>query len=369
MRSLTRIGKQPLKFSFEVYVCDVRGLPNDVRELAILWERSGKTSARTDNVATTSAGSSERTAMVVAKLRSAATLYRSARRATFDAKPSTIAVVDATSGVSSAQAVLGIADFDLAEHAELNADAPARSLQLRVPRAVRRGDAQPEMQLTIQVQVKSVWYQGDASASAREDDEMSAAGASSSAGSLASSALTHEALQALEASQRGAALPAKGVAKRAFSFERSARNAKESGNRIAELTQLAANAAGDAHQAESRLATIQFRLRNEVRDGPARSFASPHAHLSNASCRGSFDCLVAGANPDPEPNAQPTPTLTQPQPLRRSARASATCWSEGSRSRRPTSRRRPTTSNCSSSRTRSSASPPTTAVRSAAAAA
>jgi len=265
MRSLTRIGKQPLKFSFEVYVCDVRGLPGDIGTISVVWERSGKTSSKSSVVVTSIlAGSAERTAMVDEKLTTTATLYRSARRATFDAKPSTLSIID-----GGTQAMLCSTDFDLAEFAELNAEVPARSKQVRMSRAVRRGDAQATAtDITVQMTIKSHWHQlGDAAPSLREEDDSFAADATESTPSersLASSALTHEALQALEASQRDGTV-AKGAMKRSQSFGRTVKgsNAKESA-KLAELSQLAAGAAADARQAESRLATLQFRLRTEI---------------------------------------------------------------------------------------------------------
>lgn len=40
MKALKHLGKQPLAFVFDAYVCDVRGLPSDVSSIAISWERS-----------------------------------------------------------------------------------------------------------------------------------------------------------------------------------------------------------------------------------------------------------------------------------------------------------------------------------------
>jgi len=56
--------------------------------------------------------------------------------------------------------------------------------------------------------------------------------------------------------------------KRSNSFSRSAKgtSAKVATTRVAELTQLVADATADARQAESRLSTLQFRLRTEVVD-------------------------------------------------------------------------------------------------------
>jgi len=278
MRSLTRIGKQPLKFTFEVYVRDVRGLPSDAELVAILWERSGKTSAKSATVATESlgGGSSERSATFDEKLCTSATLFRSAKRATIDAKPSTFSVIDMRG------MILGSAEFDLAEFAELNTDVPARSKQLFcMSRASKRGGG-PEVQLTIQMTISSHWHQlGDAAPSLRDDDDANAADVNSdgtpSDRSLASSALTHEALQALEASQK--TVP-KGAMARSHSFHKSVdrtagKGGKEAG-KVAELSQLAAAAAADARQAESRLATLQYRLRTEIIESTTETIERAH---------------------------------------------------------------------------------------------
>ena len=42
MPKLSHWGKQQLKFHYELNVCDVRGLPQDVRAVAVVWERSGR---------------------------------------------------------------------------------------------------------------------------------------------------------------------------------------------------------------------------------------------------------------------------------------------------------------------------------------
>ena len=169
---------------------------------------------------------------------------------------------------------------DLAEHADLNTDAPPCSKQLRMPR--RHGE-DPSVQLTIQLTVSSMWHQpgmggasdGDGScrySSAIDAEASPTAGGSSS--SHASSALTHEALQALEASQQIQGVTsvlgggAKANMRRAASFGRQdkARGAgKDLAGRVAELSQLVTSTAADARQAESRLATLQCRLRDEVR--------------------------------------------------------------------------------------------------------
>ena len=254
MRKLAHIGKQPLKFSFEVYLCDVRGLPIDAMQVMVAWERSGKTEARSRTVSTQPSGSEERTAMVDENLRSTATLYRSARRATFDPKPSTISVLEMNT--QGAPVVLGSVEVDLADHADLNAEAPARSKQLRIPRTVRRGNAESSM--TIQMTISSRWLQTE---TLPHDDATS-----DGTRSEGSSALTHEALQALDASQRqGLSAPLRNQMKRSNSFGRGAKNASaQQASRVEELTKLVAEATADARQAESRLSTLQFRLRTEV---------------------------------------------------------------------------------------------------------
>lgn len=232
--SLKHIGKQPLKFSFECYLCDLRGLPSDVSQVAVSWERAGKQLAVSKAAATQTTGSEERTAMMDETLRVGATLYRSSRRAVFDAKPTLIRVLDVSGGPYAASVVLGSADFDLAEHAELNANAPARSIQLRLPRAAfRRGDAKPDMTILIQMTIASRWLQsasgtdGLSAGDTTPRDSSSEPTLSDASGSLpSSSALTHEALQALDASHppRAAAVAAaidSGVTQRRYARYRS----------------------------------------------------------------------------------------------------------------------------------------------------
>jgi len=192
--------------------------------------------------------------MVDENLRSNATLYRSARRATFDPKPSTISVLEMST--QGAPVMLGSVEVDLADHADLNAEAPARSKQLRIPRIVRRGDAESSM--TIQMTISSRWLQTE---TLPHDDATS-----DGTRSEGSSALTHEALQALDASQRqGLSAPLRSQMKRSNSFGRGAKNASaQQASRVEELTKLVAEATADARQAESRLSTLQFRLRTEV---------------------------------------------------------------------------------------------------------
>ena len=102
MRKLAHVGKNKLRVTFEIYVCDVRGLPSHVRQISIVWGRSSRADeAQSSTVGTSDMGSSEAAAMVNEKLHMTATLYRSARRATFDAKPSTVTVLDASRAVAN----------------------------------------------------------------------------------------------------------------------------------------------------------------------------------------------------------------------------------------------------------------------------
>ena len=287
--ALKHVGKQPLKFEYDLYVCDVRGLPSDVSKVAVSWDRGGG-KQQTAHVATQTTGSNERTAMIDETLRQSATLYRSSKRATFDAKPSAIRILDVSGGPYAPPTVLGAADFDLSEHADLNADAPPRQKGLHLPRlSFRRDDLNPDMQILIQMTVTSRWLQNPAEHAAgssgsggvypgmRDPPHSSAASdASSSHGassSMASSALTHDALQQFEASHGRAGPPSAALSNSEsggghysgnYRSVSSSGKGKAESSRVAELSQLIAGAAADARQAESRLATLQFRLRTEV---------------------------------------------------------------------------------------------------------
>ena len=98
MKRLAHMGKQPLKFTFEMYVCDVRGLPNDVGQISLSWERNGKPVAQSAPVATELTGEAERLAKVDEKLRVTVTLYRNSKRATFESKPSILKLLDMSAG-------------------------------------------------------------------------------------------------------------------------------------------------------------------------------------------------------------------------------------------------------------------------------
>ena len=129
--------------------------------------------------------------------------------------------------------------------------------------------------------------------------------ADGSTSSQAASALTHDALQAFDASlpgrgglpptlppTLGGAALAKANMKRSASFGRQDKlrgNAKDSA-RVAELAQLLADAKADARQAESRLATLQCRLRAEVCVTLPR--ATPAVTLTSHRCM-----LTSGVQP------------------------------------------------------------------------
>lgn len=288
MPRLHHIGKQVLKFTFELHLCDVRGLPEGVGAISVNWERGGHV-IRSKAVTTST---TEHLAMLDAKLRSTATLYRSARRAVFDAKPSTIKVVDASSGQpQTAASVIGTAEFDLAEHANLEVGAPSKVMQLQLHG--RHGA------LLLQFTISSVWldslegpaaYPSDApdSCSETSNDQRSEHGSDTS-GSMASAALTHEALLAFEAQQAANAedtsrKTAKG-GKRWAGGAAGGREASKQTARLAESSQLLEAAEADASQAEEFLASLQERLRSEVVTGTYAAFerASALKNLSEQS--------------------------------------------------------------------------------------
>ena len=273
MRAFKHVGKQPLKFVFEAYIADVRGLPNDVSQVAIAWERGGKASTMvtSSTVATQTTGSEERTAMLDETLRMPATLYRSSKRASFDAKPTLIRVLDMSGVPFTTPSTLGTADFELSDHADLNVDSPARTKQLKLPRALlRRGDAKGDAIITLQMTIRSRWVQHEDEAKegpGRPEfpSVCAASTASDASSSAASSSLTHAALQQLEASNQSAAAEAQLLTHSLVRHGEQRLKGKES-SRIAELSQLVSAASADARAAESRLAACQFRLRTEVID-------------------------------------------------------------------------------------------------------
>ena len=215
LHKLAHVGKQPLKFDFNVYLCDVRGLPKGAHLVAIRWDR-GKHVAQTTPVRSEGTGSgAERVALVDEKLYTTATLYRSAKRAAFDAKPSVITVIDMSAAeFGGTPVVLGQAELDLAALADLNAEAPAVQRQLRIPRRRGHDEASDDLhpQMLLQMSIGSRWVNGVAGAEAGEataSHDGSTHGASSSvmtdddrlettsdSSGKASSALTHDALLA-----------------------------------------------------------------------------------------------------------------------------------------------------------------------------
>ena len=281
MRRFAHVGKSPLKFTIEMYVCDIRGLPADADAIAISWERGGKVHATSKMTATSKAEGNERMAMVDDKLRMEATLYRSSKRAAFDSKQSLIRILDVS---TASPAVLATAEFELADQVDLEPRSAPRSKQLRMPRVVRRGDRAAE--ITVQLSLSSVRHAAGAGADADGADaigsilggaypalETAPSVASASTSSMASTALTHEALAALEASHaskdaRGhatAALPPAALAKHQMKRSTSFGRSRAAGNKeLDHLTQLVEAARADARQTESRLAALQHRLRTEV---------------------------------------------------------------------------------------------------------
>ena len=111
MKALAHIGKQQLKFTFELYICDIRGLPEDVSQVALSWERNGKPLATSATCVTQTTGGAERTAMVDEKINISATLFRNAKRAHIDPKLSLLRVLDMSGGPYVTPGVLGTADL------------------------------------------------------------------------------------------------------------------------------------------------------------------------------------------------------------------------------------------------------------------
>ena len=135
-------GKDVLKFNFELHLCDVRGIPERVGSVCVHWEQGGQVIQ--SQAATTSA--TEQLATLDTKLRSTVTLYRSAKRTVFAAKPSIIKVVN----TALPQTVIAMAEFDLAQHANLEAGAAATVIQLQLHGT--GGEL-----LILQFSVSSVW--------------------------------------------------------------------------------------------------------------------------------------------------------------------------------------------------------------------
>lgn len=336
MRALKHFNKQPLKFSFEVYLCDLRGLPSDVGEVCVSWEKASnaKDSVVSRSTPTQTTGSKERTAMIDETLRLQATLYRGKRSDALDSKLTTIRVLDVSSGQYAPPTVLAQAEFDLAEHANLSAEAPAKSIKLSMPRtSLRRGDAAGDDMMLIQMTISSRWLQSTAedystpSRSARRDPLASSAsphpnslavgivpdgsGGAYSGGdvggggdaplrsdasdgglssSLASDATTQEGTQ-----QRGGGGSSSSSAGAASTFATligGGRAHRAEASRVAELSQLVAGAAADARQAETRLATLQFRLRSEVLESLEASLAAARSLKRGEEQGRAYDQLV-----------------------------------------------------------------------------
>lgn len=263
---LHHIGKQVLKFNFELHLCDVRGLPEGVSAVSIHWERGGHV-VRSRVVATSVR---ERLAMLDVKLRSTATLYRSAKRAAFDAKPSMIKVIDETSGSThSPTSVLGVAEFDLAEHANLDTSAPPKVMQLPI---------HGKSNMLLQFSLISLWLESPESAygwSQPDITDNSSVGSndksdhgSDTSSSMASAALTHEALLAFEA-QHAAAEGGlnKTVAKSGKRWTPVVGRDVKLSTQMAELYQLLGAAEADATLADELLTSLLHRLRAEVLAG------------------------------------------------------------------------------------------------------
>ena len=303
MKALKHIGKQPLHFTFDAYFCDVRGVPLDSSQVAISWERgNGKMSVTSDGRHTEPTGSEDKMATIDTTLSMPATLYRSARRCVYDAKPTIIRVLDLSGGPYATPTVLGTVDFDLSLEVDLNEDSPARSKQVQVPRALpRKGEARRDSGsghnfMTIQMTIKSIWhhdtFDGKAPSPAPASSlypsagsgppgppSISAISSSGASNSAASNASTHDAalLSLMDRGSHGSAHGGGGGAgpgRRALSFERGktahartgskAAAAAQDTGRIAELSQLVASATADARAAETQLSACQYRLKTEV---------------------------------------------------------------------------------------------------------
>ena len=316
MRAFKHVGKTALKFQFEAYICDIRGLPSDVSEVSVSWDKSAKEQVVTGTVLTQTTGSDERTAMLDETVRMPATLYRSKKSEMFDPKRTTLRVLDVSGGPYAPPNILAQADFDLADHATLTADAPAKSVKLKLPRASLRSGEASDMVL-IQMTITARWLQSSADeapsplplprggagrdlpgltsaqpypsalALAERSSLASSAASDGASSSHASDAPTHEALPA-RALAPAAAPASSGIGYRPRMSGGSfmgpggvggarAHNKAEA-SRLAELSQLMAAAAADARQAESRLATLQFRLRTEVIDVVEKQMASAQGH-------------------------------------------------------------------------------------------
>lgn len=268
------VGKQPLKFEFELHLSDVRALPSHVHLIAVSWERSGKV-LTTKTVPTH--GDDGRWAKLDMKLRSAATLYRDAKRATIGPKPSTVRLVDMSASLSQ-PVVLGSAELDLAECASLEASAPPVVKQLQLETASK---ISATLAVHLQLSVSSLYITPEearakeSGTSARDsralsDGSPSESGATeitdASSGSMSSNALTHDALERLDeqAPMTRSLTSSSGKLVGSKWSKGGAMGNKEAAGRITELAKLLSSAQEEARTAETRLATLQHRLRIEV---------------------------------------------------------------------------------------------------------
>ena len=273
MKSLKRVGKQPTKYVFTLNICDVRGLPVDCGTVALSWQR-GERTVHSPSVTAQGSGS-ERGARINAKLTQLATLY--VRNDRFDPKPSTLRVV--RHDASGKPTVVGNAELDLAEHVpslEHGSEQPAQVRQILMTPPKGSGHTeQCLVQLSVAAQTMAA-ATGDAAMSEGTPSEAGdatagAGGGADSAGSRkAASALTHEALVALEAQQ---AASGKGKASRStMSFPRGGQGSSGAAGKAAQaaqaqaahLAQLLQDSQAEARHAESRVSTLQHRLRVEV---------------------------------------------------------------------------------------------------------
>ena len=146
MRALKHVGRQSVKLNYVLHVCDVRGLPDSISSIAVCWERGGK--MFTTRSVKVNGGGNERNANVDSKLRLTATLFRAAKKAAqYDAKPSTLRVLDRSPG--GAGSVLGQGELDLATAATGNGEAHVRQVFLSMPGRAVGGQRQLTMQLSI----------------------------------------------------------------------------------------------------------------------------------------------------------------------------------------------------------------------------
>ena len=271
MKSLKRVGKQPQKYVFTLNICDVRGLPADCGTVALSWQR-GERTVHSPSVTAQGSGS-ERGARIDAKLTQLATLY--ARNDRFDTKPSTLRVV--RHDASGKPTELGHAELDLAEYVPSQENGSGQPEQVRqILMTPPKGSGLTE-QCLVQLSVAAQTMAAATDAAMSEGTPSEAGDATGGAGGgidgassrKGASALTHEALVALEAQQ---AANGKGKASRTtLSFPRGSASAGATSKaaqaaqaQAAQLAQLLQDAQADARQAESRVSTLQHRLRVEV---------------------------------------------------------------------------------------------------------